>query len=201
MTFEFIEISAGVNSSRQFSLRALRLKEPAESYLRAAQHSWHLQRDHCLCRLWRKEDQRLQLALFSPERRMRTHPPGAAQTSSLLRQVGIDIGPQAAAVPSNQTAPPAGCTGLVWRWSGCSPSPTKTHLKDKKCSVSFQHYAADILCDANTSWRVFPPALTIQAAKAVFVAFPLLMEVLGSIKTSLDDIPPTICRETEKVEL
>lgn len=44
-------------------------------------------------------------------------------------------------------------------------------------------------------------ALTIQAAKAFLVAFPPLIEVLGSIMTFLDDIPSTFCREREKVEL
>lgn len=100
------------------------------NHLRAVQHSLHLQRGRCLCRRWKKEDRILRLSLCSPEPQMKTSAPGGEQTSSLLLQVGIDDEPPAAAaLPPNQRAPPAGRTGLVWRASGCSPSPTKTRLK------------------------------------------------------------------------
>lgn len=53
----------------------------------------------------------------------------------------------------------------------------------------------------NEPFPVLGFALTIQAAKAFLVAFPLLIEVLRPIMSFLDDVPSTFWRKRDMVEL
>lgn len=53
----------------------------------------------------------------------------------------------------------------------------------------------------NEPFPVLEFVLTIQAAKAFLVAFPLLIEVLRPIMSFLDDIPSTFWRKRDMVEL
>lgn len=44
-------------------------------------------------------------------------------------------------------------------------------------------------------------ALTVQAAEAFLIALPLLIKVLGSVLTFLDDGPATFCNEQREETL
>lgn len=159
-------------------------------YLKAPQRSWCPRPGRCPCQLWKTE---FRSCLLTSEV-TKSRPAGGERTSSPLHPVGIDIGPRGAAALLHHSAPPAARMDLVWRLNGSSPVPTRTHLQDESLNLNF----CLLKQLSNYSFSVLWALLTIQGAKAPLVAFPRLIETLGSIIAFLDHRPSTFCSERIK---